>query len=115
MKLLTELRYADTFYQRLSLATACTLYGIAARDWLGVLFVIVGAAAWWRLFDHRARVVIGTAVNLCVAALWFTITSANIFVHGDLLADNVGEIMVCLTSLFVLTRTDLTPTDKGAA
>jgi hypothetical protein len=114
-KLIAELRYTDTFYQRLSLAFACTFYGFAAWNMLGIVFIIVGMLAWWRLFDRRPRIFVGTLVNLCVAALWITIASANLFVHRAPLADNVCEIMVCLTALFVLTRTDLTSADKGAA
>lgn len=114
-KIVSELRYSDTFYQRMMLALLCTLYGLAAHNWLGAIFVIVGAAAWWRIFDKRPRVFIGTCVNIAVAVLWLSLCSYNLFVHGDTLADNVGEIGLCITSLFVLTRTDLTSVDKGTA
>lgn len=114
-KIIAELRYTDTFYQRMVLATACTLYGFAAWNRLGIVFLVVAALAWWRIFDHRPRVWIALLVNLSVAALWITIAAANILIHGDSLADNVGEIMICVTSLFVLTRTDLTAIDKGSA
>lgn len=114
-KLSAELRYTDTFYQRMSLAFACCLYAVAAHNTLGGVFLIAGILAWWRVFDRKSRVVIGTLVNLFVAALWVSICAYNLFVHHDALTDNVGEIVVCVTSLFVLTRTDLTPSDKGAA
>lgn len=114
-KIVAELRYSDTFYQRMVLATACALYGFGAWNRLGIVFLIVAALAWWRIFDRKPRVWIALLVNLSVAALWITIATANLFFHGDSLANNVGEIMICVTSLFVLTRTDLTAIDKGSA
>lgn len=119
-KLATELRYSDTFFQRLFLAVASSTYGVAALlekcdCWTSALFVVAGCGMWWRIFDKKPRIFWGTAVNLFTTSLWVTITYANVMVHSQVVSDNIGEIMVCLTSLFVLTRTDLTIFDKGSA
>lgn len=134
------LRYARTFYQRCFLALASSLYSVftlcgpalETYTYCGPLprnlvlpqhFKYVAAAAfaldavmlWWRIFDNRARVAWATITNIITAGLWLTITVSNVAVYHQVWSANVGEIMLTLTALFVLSRTDYTAIDKGTA
>jgi len=136
------LRYAGTLYQRAFLALAATLYAITTAFSpnlegyvyctggklpnniilpqhqgfvLAVLFAADATALWWRIWDTTPRIVWGTIVNFYTAVLWLTVTVAGLFVYDGVWSANVGEIMLTLTSLWVLTRTDYNARDKGTA
>lgn len=134
------LRYAGTLYQRAFLALAATLYAVTTAfgpnlatysycgnlphniilpphyEWVLAFFFGADATAlWWRIWDTTPRVVWGTIVNFYTAVLWLTVTVAGVFVYDGVWSANVGEIMLTLTSLWVLTRTDYNARDKGTA
>jgi hypothetical protein len=135
--------YARTMFQRAFLALAASLYAIftalgpdlstfapgcdAAHlphslvlppyyKWIAAaVFGLNAGCLWWRIFDRTARVAWATVINLTTAGLWLTVTVASVFIYHEVWSENVGEIMLTLTALFVLTRTDLTAIDKGTA
>jgi hypothetical protein len=134
------LKYARTLYPRALLALASTLYALftafgpdlAHYQFQGKLphslvlpdnYKFVAAALfgldafclWWRIFDSKPRVVWATFINLLTAGLWLTVTVASIFLYDELWSENVGEIMLTLTALYTLTRTDYTTADRGSA
>lgn len=134
------LKFARTLYQRAFLALAATLYCLFTAmgpdiqsfvlctssphhivfppyyKWMvTALFGIDAICLWWRIFDPIARVVWATVINVATAAMWLTITITGLAIYGQLWSENVGEIMLTLTALFVLSRTDYTAVDKGTA
>ena len=133
------LRFARTLYQRAFLALAATLYAMATAlgpdlhsavacncghsillppyyKWVAAsLFGLDALCLWWRILDPIPRVVWATVINGATAVLWLTVTVAGLAVYGQGWSENVGEIMLTLTALFVLTRTDYTDVDKGTA
>lgn len=135
------LRYARTFYHRAFLAFASTLYAITLLlgpvleqykyccgklphniilpenyKWvIASIFFADAALLWWRIVDKNPKVKIATVVNIFTAVLWITMTLTGIFVYDIPWSANVGEIMVSLTALFVVTRTDYNIVDKGTA
>lgn len=135
------LRYAGTLYQRAFLAVAATLYALTTllgpnldtfqacstklphvlvlpphyELWTAGFFAVDAAMLWWRIFDFKSRVVMGTIANFYTAMLWLSVTIAGLFVYDGVWSANIGEIMMTLTSLFVLTRTDYNASDKVSA
>lgn len=131
------MKFARTMYQRAFLALAATLYSFATTlgpdlsstactvghvilppYYQGVvagLFGVDALALWWRIVDPKPRIWWATFINAATAVLWLTVTVAGLAVYGQVWSENVGEIMLTLTSLFVLTRTDYTALDKGTA
>jgi len=81
---------------------------------LGTIFALDAVGIFWRIFDPVARLWWGRAVNLGTACLWATVTGATLFTYGRPLPDAVGEIMLTLTALYTLTRTDFTARDRRA-
>lgn len=139
-ELTQAIKFARTFYQRAFLALAATLYAVftalgpdlATFDFCGqhphaivlppyykwvaaAVFGLDAICLWWRLIDPVARVVWATVINGVTAVLWLTVTIAGLAVYGQVWSENVGEIMLTLTALFVLTRTDYNALDKGTA
>lgn len=55
-----------------------------------------------------------TFFNLLTAGLWLTVTVASI-TYDAIWSENVGEIILTLTALYTLTRTDYTQGDRGSA
>lgn len=141
MKELTQaIKFARTMYQRALLALASTLYAIFTAlgpdlsqvtycdhlphslifppyyKWIAAAtFALDAVCLWWRIFDYRPRVVWATLINIGTATLWLSVTLASVLIYDEVWSENVGEIMLTLTALFVLTRTDYTALDKGTA
>ena len=134
------LKTARTMYPRSVLALAATLYAIftafgpdlAHYQSLGSvphslvlpadyklvaagLFGLDAFGLWWRIFDSKPRLVWATVFNFLTAGLWLTVTVVSITLYDELLSENVGEIILTLTALYTLTRTDYTPADRGSA
>lgn len=132
------IKFARTLYQRAFLALAATLYAVLTAigpdasstlgdhcghiilppyyKWVAAgLFALDALCLWWRIFDSTPRLVWATLINAGTAVLWLTVTVAGLAVYGQVWSENVGEIMLTLTALFVLTRTDYTALDKGTA
>lgn len=137
-ELTQAIKFARTMYQRAFLALAATLYSVLTAfgpdghtvttcncghiilppyyKWVtAAVFALNALCLWWRIFDHTPRIVWATVINASTAILWLTVTVAGLAVYGQVWSENVGEIMLTLTALFVLTRTDYTPLDKGTA
>lgn len=143
-ELTQAMKFARTLYQRAFLAVAATLYAVLTAfgpdvhsrlacacnglchcghillppyyKWVTAgVFALDALCLWWRIFDPTPRLVWATVINATTAVLWLTVTVAGLAVYGQVWSENVGEIMLTLTSLFVLTRTDYTPLDKGTA
>lgn len=95
-------------YQALSLSSGL-------RWSLVLLFSADAFFIWWRIFDATPRKWWALFTNILTFSLWFSITGATIFAYKAVLPDSVGEIMVTLASIYVLTRTDLTWRDQRSA
>lgn len=136
------IKYARTLYQRSALALASSLYalftffGPSKEQYLNVdgailpklmilpehykiliaaIFALNAAGLWWRIFDAQPRVVWATIFNIMTAGLWLTLTVVSVFLYDAPWSDNVGEIILTLTALYTLTRTDYTQADRGSA
>lgn len=82
---------------------------------LAGVFLLNSFCIFWRMFDPKPRIWWGRATNFFSACLWLTVTGATLFTYGSPLPDAVGEIMLSLTALYTLTRTDFTARDRGSA
>lgn len=133
------MRFASNTFQRLILAVAASIYAIttaAGPDLSGsrapqvyqalvlssgykwvfaAVFALNAFCLWWRLLDSTPRVKWAFAINIFTAALWVTIALATIATYGAFLPDATGEVVLALTALFSMVRTNKTITDKGTA
>lgn len=88
----------------------------APQKWaLAGVFALNSMCILWRMFDPAPRLWWGRVINFSTACLWVTVTGATLFTYGRPLPDSVGEIMLSLTALYTLTRTDLTSRDRVSA
>ena len=137
---ISSLKTARTMFPRSTMALASTLYALftffgpslghyAYGDKLphslvmppeykyvaAALFAFNAAGLWWRIFDTKPRIVWATIFNIMSAFLWLTVTVVSLVLYDELWSENVGEIMLTLTALYTLTRTDYTIVDRGTA
>ena len=78
-------------------------------------FALNSACIFWRIFDSRPRIWWARGINFSTACLWVTVTAATLFVYGRPLPGAVGEIMLTITALYTLTRTDFNDRDRRSA
>lgn len=133
------MRFASNTFQRLILAVAASIYAITTAagpdlasshapqayralvlssgyKWVfAAVFALDAFCLWWRLFDHTPRVTWAFVINIFTAMLWVTIAMSTIAVYGSFLPDATGEVVLALTALFSMVRTNQTITDRGTA
>lgn len=139
-ELIKSLKTSRTMYPRAMLALAATLYAIFTAigpdlsnySYAGAsphsiilpfnykfvaasVFALDAFGLWWRIFSTKPSIIWGTIFNILTAGLWLTVTIVSTVMYNGLLAENVGEIILTLNALYILTRTDYTPADRGSA
>lgn len=139
-ELISTLKTARTMYPRSMLALAATLYAIFTafgpdlshysytghlphslvlpanyKIVVAVLFAVDAFGLWWRIFDEKPRLVWATLFNILNAGLWLMVTVVSVTLYDELWSENVGEVILTLTALYTLTRTDYNASDRGSA
>lgn len=127
------LRYGSALVVRMLLALATSLFALFTvlgsvtpehapyvlvsgfrYGWVAA-FALDAMALWWRLADPHPRPVIAGTINVVTFALWVGITGGTILAARRIDPDIVGYIIICLMSLHVVVRTELTTRDRETA